>query len=113
MESMQMELVIPMIIVGNIIKGIAFKKIKTYEWYAKKVDSYNACKDCWMKHLCSGSCFAIKWLENNNTNNPSEYLYKSYDIYWSAIIRLYIQIYPTISDNQNLNFNLKNNICEI
>ncbi|WP_421920092.1 radical SAM protein [Marinifilum sp.] len=90
--------------VGNIYKGIDYEKIIANDWYAKPVDSYEACKDCWMKYLCCGSCFAIKWLENKNTNQPSEYLCKTYDIYWKSIIKLYIQLYPVIISGENINF---------
>lgn len=90
--------------VGDIYKGINYEKIVENGWYAKPVDSYSACKDCWMKHLCSGSCFAIKWLENKNTDEPSEYLCKTYNIYWSSIIKLYIQVYPEIVSGNNINF---------
>lgn len=90
--------------IGNIYNGINYKKIIDNGWYAKPVDSYSACRNCWMKHLCSGSCFAIKWLENKNTDVPSEYLCKTYDIYWSAIIKLYIQVYPEIVSGNNINF---------
>ncbi len=90
--------------VGDIYKGIDYEKIIANDWYAKPVDSYEACKNCWMKYLCSGSCFAIKWLENKNTNEPSEYLCKTYNIYWSAIIKLYIQLYPVIISGENINF---------
>lgn len=57
-----------------------------------------------MKYLCSGSCFAIKWLENKNTEKPSDYLCKTYNINWSAIIELYIHIYPVIISGNNINF---------
>ena len=90
--------------VGNIYSGIDYKKIMDNSWYAKPVDSYPTCKKCWMKYLCSGSCFAIKWLENKNTDTPSNYLCKTYDIYWKAIITLYIQIYPSIVSGSNVNF---------
>lgn len=90
--------------VGNIYTGINYDKIINNNWYAKSVDDYPVCNNCWMKYLCSGSCFAIKWLENKNTNEPSEYLCKTYDIYWSSIIKLYIQIYSEIVSGNNINF---------
>jgi radical SAM protein with 4Fe4S-binding SPASM domain len=90
--------------VGNIYTGVNYDKIIENKWYAQPVDNYETCRDCWMKYLCSGSCFAIKWLENNNTETPSEYLCKTYDIYWSAIIKLYILIYPYIINGENVNF---------
>ncbi len=90
--------------VGYIYVGIDYDKIIENKWYAQPVDNYETCRDCWMKYLCSGSCFAIKWLENNNTETPSEYLCKTYDIYWSAIIKLYILIYPDIIEGKNVNF---------
>ena len=90
--------------IGNIYKGIDYNKIIENGWYAKHVDNYPDCRDCWLKHLCSGSCFAIKWLENKNTDKPSEYLCKTYRIYWSSIIKLYIQIYSEIISGDNINF---------
>lgn len=56
-----------------------------------------------MKYLCSGSCFAVKWLVNKNTDNPSEYLCETYNIYWKAIITLYIQISSFVNED-NVNF---------
>lgn len=90
--------------VGNIYSGIEYDKIIDNGWYAKPVDSYPICKKCWMKYLCSGSCFAIKWLVNKNTDLPSKFLCKTYDIYWKAIITLYIQVYPFIINGNNVNF---------
>ncbi|WP_418500652.1 radical SAM protein [Culturomica massiliensis] len=90
--------------VGNIYKGIDYDKIIKNEFYAKPVDEYTACKNCWMKYLCSGSCFALKWLENKDTTQPSDYLCKSYDIYWSAIIKLYTMVFSSISSGKNVNF---------
>jgi radical SAM protein with 4Fe4S-binding SPASM domain len=90
--------------IGNIYTGIDYEKIIKNSYYAKPVDNYPACKVCWMKYLCSGSYFAIKWLENKNTDDPSEYLCKTYNIYWRAIIKLYIQLYPVIISGNNINF---------
>ncbi len=90
--------------IGDIYTGINYDKIIENKWYAQPVDNYETCRDCWMKYLCSGSCFAIKWLENNNTEIPSKYLCKTYDIYWRAIIKLYILIYPDIIEGKNVNF---------
>lgn len=90
--------------VGNIYKGINYESIIENKFYAQPVDNYTSCKTCWMKYLCSGSCFAEKWLENKNTEEPSEYLCKGYDIYWNAIIKLYTKLYPVIISGQNVNF---------
>jgi len=90
--------------IGDIYNGIDYDKIIENSWYAKPVDEYPACKDCWLKHICSGSCFAIKWLENKDTNKPSDYLCKTYNIYWSSIIKLYIQIHSEIVSGNNINF---------
>jgi len=90
--------------IGDIYNGVNYEKIMKMKWYAQSVNKYEACKNCWMKYLCAGSCFAIKWLENNNTEAPSSYLCKTYDIYWRAIIKLYIKVYPEIISNKNINF---------
>lgn len=90
--------------VGDVYTGIDYEKIIQNKFYAKFVDNYPTCTVCWMKYLCSGSCFAIKWLENKSTDEPSEYLCKTYNIYWSAIIKLYIQLYPMIINGKNINF---------
>ena len=95
--------------VGNIYTGIDYEKIIKNNYYPKPVDDYSACKVCWIKYLCSGSCFAKKWLEHKNTDVPSEYLCKTYNIYWNAIIKLYIQLYPVIISGNNINFNEKKN----
>lgn len=90
--------------IGNIYKGINYESILKNKFYAQPVDNYTRCKTCWMKYLCSGSCFAEKWLENKNTEEPSEYLCKGFDIYWSAIIKLYTQVHPVIIGGRNVNF---------
>lgn len=90
--------------VGDIYNGVDYQKIINDQWYAKPVNDYPVCKKCWMKYLCSGSCFAIKWLENKDTNIPSSYLCKTYNIYWKAIITLYVQVYPAIINGKNINF---------
>lgn len=90
--------------IGHINTGIDYEKIISKKWYAKPVDSYMSCKECWMKYLCSGSCFAIKWLENQDTDIPSKYLCETYNIYWTAIVELYIQLYPVIINGNNINF---------
>ena len=93
--------------IGDIYTGINAEKVINNEYYAKPVDCYLQCRECWMKHLCSGSCFAVKWLENKDTNKPSEYLCKTYNVYWTSIIRLYIQIYHIIISGNNINFTEK------
>jgi radical SAM protein with 4Fe4S-binding SPASM domain len=90
--------------IGNIYTGIDYEKIIKNSYYAKPVDDYPTCKVCWMKHLCAGSCFARKWLEHKNTDDPSQYLCKTYNIYWNAIIKLYIQLHPVIISGDNVNF---------
>ncbi len=84
-------------------KVIDKDKIISNNFYAKHVNDYNSCKTCYIKYLCGGSCFAIKYLENGNTDTVSEYLCKYYKIYWDNLIRMYIEIYPFITDNNNLN----------
>jgi uncharacterized protein len=95
--------------VGNIYTGIDYEKIIKNSYYAKQVDDYSTCKVCWMKYLCAGSCFAKKWLEHKNTDDPSEYLCKTYNVYWNSIIKLYIQLHPVIMSGNNVNFQYKSN----
>jgi uncharacterized protein len=90
--------------VGDIFTMIDYERIVSNKWYAQAVDSYTLCKACWMKYLCSGACFAQKWTENGNTEDPSIYLCKGFDIYWSAIVKLYVQLYPVIISGVNVNF---------
>jgi radical SAM protein with 4Fe4S-binding SPASM domain len=90
--------------VGNIYEGIDYEKIIEKGWYAKHVNTYKACENCWLKYLCSGSCLAIKWLENGNTDTPSKYLCSVYDIYYTAIVKLYIQLHSVITSGTNFNF---------
>jgi radical SAM protein with 4Fe4S-binding SPASM domain len=87
--------------VGNIKTGIDYEKIKAFSYYPKKVNEYSLCKSCWMRYLCSGSCIAEKWLESGDTNVPSKYLCAVNNVYWTAIIKLYISIYPYIDGNIN------------
>ena len=89
--------------IGDIYQGIAFEKATRNDWFAKYVGHYDRCKNCWLRHLCGGACFALKWLVHNNTYFPYEYLCKYYDIYWSIIIRLYISTYNQITDEANIN----------
>ncbi len=90
--------------IGNIYKGIDYDSVQRNKFYAQPVNNYSACKVCWVKYLCAGSCFAENWLEKGNTEQQSDYLCKGYDIYWSAIIKLYTQVYPVIISGRNVNF---------
>lgn len=90
--------------IGNIYKGINRENITQNKFYAQSVENNIYCNNCWMKYLCSGGCFAEKWLENNNTEEPYDYLCRGFDIYWNAIIKLYIQVHPSIISGYNLNF---------
>ena len=87
--------------VGNIRDGIDYDKIAANSYYPKIVDSYDGCKNCWLRHLCSGSCIAAKWLESKDTSKPSEYHCLLNKTYWEAIIKLYILIRPYIKGNIN------------
>jgi len=89
--------------VGSVEKGIDKDKIISNNLYAKHVNDYNNCKTCHIKYLCGGGCFAIKYIENGNTDTVSDYLCKYYKIYWDNLIRMYIEIYPFITDINNLN----------
>ena len=87
--------------VGNIKNGIDYDKIKRLNYYPKEVDQYDKCKECWLRHLCSGSCIAAKWLESKDTTIPSKYHCAVSEVYWEAIIKIFIQIYPYIKNNIN------------
>lgn len=87
--------------VGNIHNGIDYEKIDKHNFYPKEVDRYEKCKDCWLRHLCSGSCIAAKWLESKDTTIPSAYHCALNKVYWEAIIRIFIQIQPYIKNNVN------------
>ena len=87
--------------VGNIRDGIDYDKIETNSYYPKIVESYDGCKKCWLRHLCSGSCLAAKWLESKDTSKPSEYHCQLNKIYWEAIIKIYILVRPYIKGNIN------------
>lgn len=90
--------------VGSIYKGIDYEKIIKEGHYPKNVNEYEACRSCWMKYLCSGSCIAFKWIESKNTDIPSSYICKMNDAYWKGIIKLYINVYPIIKAGDNPNF---------
>lgn len=87
--------------VGNIHDGIDYEKIDKHNFYPKEVGRYEKCKDCWLRHLCSGSCIAAKWLESKDTTIPSAYHCALNKMYWEAIIRIFIQIQPYIKNNVN------------
>lgn len=87
--------------VGNIREGIDYEKIDTNNYYPKLVDSYDGCKKCWLRHLCSGSCIAAKWLDSKDTTKPSEYHCLLNNTYWEAIIEIYIKVRPYIKGNIN------------
>lgn len=87
--------------IGNIHEGIDYEKIDNQNFYPKEVDCYEKCKDCWLRHLCSGSCIAAKWLESKDTTMPSVYHCALNKMYWEAIIRIFIQIQPYIKNNVN------------
>lgn len=82
--------------IGNIYDDIDYQKAIDLGYYSKHVDSYKDCSSCWIKYLCSGSCFAIKWLVNNRTDIVSKYLCNIYKMYWEMIIRLYIKTYRSL-----------------
>lgn len=90
--------------IGSIYRQIDYEKVKANGYYAQPVDSYTKCKQCWMKHLCAGACFAIKWLETGNTYTPSDYTCQLNEVYWCFIIKLYVRVIDCIADGQNLNF---------
>lgn len=87
--------------VGDIHSGIDYEKIAKLSFYPKIVEEYDRCKDCWLRHLCSGSCIAAKWIENKDTTIPSKYNCALNAIYWEAIIHIYISIQPYIKNNIN------------
>lgn len=87
--------------VGNIHKGIDYDKIEQLNFYPKVVDYYDVCKECWLRHLCSGSCIAAKWLESKDTTKPSEYHCALNKMYWEFIIRIFILSFPYIKNNIN------------
>ncbi len=87
--------------VGSIREGIDYDKIENENYYPRLVDSYDDCKNCWLRHLCSGSCIAAKWIESKDTTKPSEYHCLLNKTYWEAIIKLYILIRPYIKGNIN------------
>lgn len=93
--------------IGSIYKGIDYEKIVKEGHYPKNVNEYEACRSCWMKYLCSGSCIAFKWIETKNTGIPSSYICKMNDAYWKCIIELYISVYPIIKAGNNPNFNVR------
>lgn len=87
--------------IGNICEGIDYEKIDNQNFFPKEVDCYEECKECWLRHLCSGSCIAAKWLESKDTTKPSAYLCAVNAMYWEAIVKIYIQIRACIQNNVN------------
>lgn len=90
--------------IGDLESGIDKNKIKTKSFYAKDVNDYPFCKECHIKYLCGGGCFAIRFIENNKTDMQSNYMCSFYKKYWDELITMYIEIYNYIIDEENINY---------
>ncbi len=91
-------------IVGNVYSGVNPNVIMDKELYAKHVNDYKECKNCRVRNLCGGGCFAVRYIENKDTNKHSKYLCRYYKIYWTKLIEMYVEVYDYITDNNNVNF---------
>lgn len=87
--------------VGNIYDGIDYNKIDKLNLYPKEVEEYRECNECWLKYLCAGSCVAAKWADNEDTLIPSKYQCSLNEVYWIAIIKIYIGAHEYLEGNIN------------
>lgn len=76
--------------VGTLNSGINKSNLKKI--ISPYVNTLESCKDCWVKYLCSGSCFAEKYTENKNIYTPLEYRCKLKKIRWNKFLILYQKI---------------------
>jgi len=90
--------------IGSVMEGIDFSQIKKLNLYAKHVKEYKDCNDCYIRYLCGGGCFALRWIENKNTDKMSQYMCRYFKIYWYNIIKLYIRTFPKLTDQSNKNY---------
>ncbi|MFA6335415.1 MAG: radical SAM protein [Bacteroidales bacterium] len=94
----------PMLSVGSIYSIINYDKIIREGFFAKPVDCYRTCEDCWVKYLCSGGCFALNKLKNNDVAKPYEYMCIIEKLYWESMIKMYIKLWYSTNISDNINF---------
>ena len=90
--------------IGSIYSEIDYESIISDSLYAKPVEFIPTCNKCWAKYLCSGACFAIRWVNNRNLNEVVPYMCSVNKVYWYEIIRLYASVSTIIKEGNNVNF---------
>lgn len=93
--------------IGTLSTGIDYSKIRNEGFYSRNVNDNSTCRDCWAKYLCGGGCFALNKMKTGDSSVPYSYLCDVLKIYWEELIKLYIQVYPEIVGDNNVNFNWK------
>jgi len=75
--------------IGNISEGVIDKS----KYVPVEVDNIEECKDCWIKYLCIGSCFAQK-ISTGKTNYQAKQPHECEleRIQWEFYIKLYYHI---------------------
>ncbi len=91
--------------IGTIYSGLDYDKIVKSKLYAKQVDCYDSCRECWIKYLCSGGCFGLKWVSGGETDKPTSYNCMIKKSYWEAVVKLYIRLSRYIKENSLFDYN--------
>lgn len=91
--------------IGTIYSGLDYDKIVKSKLYAKQVDCYDSCRECWIKYLCSGGCFGLKWVSGGDTDKPTSYNCMIKKSYWEAVVKLYIRLSRYIKENSLFDYN--------
>ncbi|MFA4851574.1 MAG: radical SAM protein [Bacteroidales bacterium] len=76
--------------IGTLDTGI--NKSKLEKIISPYVNTLESCKDCWVKYLCSGSCFAEKYTEYKTINIPLKHKCELKRMRWDKHLVLYQKI---------------------
>jgi len=86
--------------IGDVFHGIKSNDETFYN--VKSADDLEDCQICIYKYLCSGSCMADKYINNENTSKIVHVTCMLQKYYWDAILKLYYKIHkvtPTYFNN--------------
>ncbi|NCA75979.1 MAG: 4Fe-4S cluster-binding domain-containing protein [Alphaproteobacteria bacterium] len=76
--------------IGSVMSD--FSPINHAKFQALDVDFLNECMKCWLRYLCSGGCYAEKYIENKSIKKTIPLKCKMIENYWLHIIRFYLKI---------------------
>lgn len=83
--------------IGDIYNGVDYQDAINRKCYPESVDEREACKQCWVKYLCGGGCFALNTIKTGNPNIPDSYRCQVEKEYWDFLITLYIRLHPLVN----------------